>query len=247
MKRGITDIIDAKRGTTQISKIMRGTTLIWENVSALVSGGLVLHLDAGNVNSYSGTGLNWYDLSGSGNNGVLSDSTMGTQVANTMMFDSLTDYVDLPNSLDYTTEVSAFAIFKGTGAPGNGYHILLGGSELEISIPTNGELRCGVETTSSRYVANKTANLLDGSYHYVGFTLKDGVMTFYKDGVNIGTRLASGTLVNDFAFRRLGVHGDDTRYYLNGELPVVNIYNKGLTASEVQQNFLVYQSRFNIM
>ena len=32
MKRGLTDIIDAKRGTTQINKIMRGTTLIWEKV-----------------------------------------------------------------------------------------------------------------------------------------------------------------------------------------------------------------------
>jgi len=32
MKKGLTDIIDAKRGTTQINKIMRGTILIWEKV-----------------------------------------------------------------------------------------------------------------------------------------------------------------------------------------------------------------------
>ena len=32
MKRGLTDIIDAKRGTTQISKIMRGVFLIWQKV-----------------------------------------------------------------------------------------------------------------------------------------------------------------------------------------------------------------------
>jgi len=32
MKRGLTEIIDAKRGTTQINKIMRGTILIWEKV-----------------------------------------------------------------------------------------------------------------------------------------------------------------------------------------------------------------------
>ena len=34
MKRGITNITDAKRGITQISKIMRGTVLIWEKVVA---------------------------------------------------------------------------------------------------------------------------------------------------------------------------------------------------------------------
>jgi len=33
MKRGLTEIIDAKRGTTQINKIMRGVVLIWEKVA----------------------------------------------------------------------------------------------------------------------------------------------------------------------------------------------------------------------
>ena len=38
MKRGITNITDAKRGITQISKIMRGTVLIWEKIVAAVGG-----------------------------------------------------------------------------------------------------------------------------------------------------------------------------------------------------------------
>jgi len=41
MKRGLTDIIDAKIGTTQISKIMRGTVLIWEKV---VSAALAINI-----------------------------------------------------------------------------------------------------------------------------------------------------------------------------------------------------------
>ena len=33
--------------------------------------GLILHLDAANVNSYDGTGNTWYDLSGNGNDATL--------------------------------------------------------------------------------------------------------------------------------------------------------------------------------
>ena len=41
---------------------------------SLVTAGLVLDLDAGNVASYAGTGTTWTDLSGKGNNGTLVNS-----------------------------------------------------------------------------------------------------------------------------------------------------------------------------
>ena len=39
--------------------------------ASIVTSGLVLHLDAGNPTSYSGTGTTWYDLSTSGKNATL--------------------------------------------------------------------------------------------------------------------------------------------------------------------------------
>ena len=42
---------------------------------SIVRDGLVLYLDAGDRNSYPGTGNTWYDLSGNGNNGAFGAST----------------------------------------------------------------------------------------------------------------------------------------------------------------------------
>ena len=39
--------------------------------SGIVSSGLLMHLDAGNSSSYSGTGTTWSDLSGNGNHATL--------------------------------------------------------------------------------------------------------------------------------------------------------------------------------
>ena len=40
----------------------------------IVSDGLILHLDAASVKSYPATGSTWFDLSGNGNNGVITGS-----------------------------------------------------------------------------------------------------------------------------------------------------------------------------
>ena len=42
----------------------------------VVTDGLVLALDAGDTNSYPGSGTTWYDLSGNGYNGTMSDVTI---------------------------------------------------------------------------------------------------------------------------------------------------------------------------
>ena len=42
----------------------------------LTSSNLVLHLDATNTKSYSGSGNTWYDISGYGNNGTLNNGVL---------------------------------------------------------------------------------------------------------------------------------------------------------------------------
>ena len=44
--------------------------------SGISTDGLILHLDAANVNSYDGTGNTWYDLSGNGNDATLTGPTI---------------------------------------------------------------------------------------------------------------------------------------------------------------------------
>jgi hypothetical protein len=59
----------------------------------IVQSGLVLNLDAGVSASYPGSGTNWTDLSGNGNNGTLVNG-VGYNSANngSFVFDGVNDY-----------------------------------------------------------------------------------------------------------------------------------------------------------
>jgi hypothetical protein len=161
------------------------------------------------------------------------------------MYYANNEYMDLPNDPGYTTEVSAFAMFKSIGTPDGGYHIICGGSQLEISIPTAGALRCGVDT-GSRYVANYGSGLNGGNWHYVGLTFKNERVYAYIDGEHVGDHAAPGTLTYSFAYRRNGTFGSNTNYHVNGYVDVYHMYNRALTEDEIKRNFRAYKQRFGI-
>ena len=212
----------------------------------IAESGLVLELDAGNSKSYPGSGTTWTDLSNNGNTGTLTNGpTYSSANGGSLGFDGVDDYVQLPNSLGYSTEVSAFAWFRSTGSPLGGYHIIYGGVELEISIPTSGEIRTGVYT-NVRYVSNHGSGLVDGNWHQVGFTFSGTTKTSYIDGVSVGTQTTAETLTSSFSDRTMGRFGNNSNYYLNGRISNTSIYNRALTAAEVQQNFNATRSRFSI-
>ncbi len=110
-------------------------------------------------------------------------------------FDGVNDYVDLPNNLGYTTQVSAFAWYKSQGTPAGNYHIIFGGQELEISIYTTGYLRTGVYT-NQRYVSNHGSGLTDGNWHYVGFTFNGSTKRSYIDGTFVGEQTGISWFIN---------------------------------------------------
>ena len=63
-------------------------------INSHVTSGLLLHLDAGNSSSYSGSGNTWSDLSSSGNNGTINGATFNS-TNKSFDFDGTNDYVGL--------------------------------------------------------------------------------------------------------------------------------------------------------
>ena len=164
----------------------------------------------------------------------------------TFRFDGTGNSLALPSVLGYTTTVSAFAWIKTTGAPKGGYHIVFGGQELEISIPTAGEIRTGVYT-NARFVSNHGSGLTDGNWHYVGFTFDGSTKTSYIDGVSVGTQSVTGTLTSTMPGRSMGIFGQgDTTYGMNGYISTAAIYSNSLTATEVYQNFNALKGRYGL-
>ena len=112
-----------------------------------VRDGLVLYLDAANARSYPRTDLNWFDRSGSGNNGTLAGG-VGYSGSNfgSLTFDGTDDYVILSTSSQIVPGTSAFTwnfwakttrtlstefsiLFSGNGSKmSNIWHKLFGGN-----------------------------------------------------------------------------------------------------------------------
>jgi len=66
----------------------------------IVENGLVLYLDAANRRSYPGSGTTWFDLSGNGNNGTLTNGpTFDSANGGSISFDGVNDYVTTPLTL----------------------------------------------------------------------------------------------------------------------------------------------------
>lgn len=65
----------------------------WTSYGALPLG-MVLFLDGADSNSYSGTGSNWFDLSGVGNHATINGADFVTQSGGEFYFNGTSDYVD---------------------------------------------------------------------------------------------------------------------------------------------------------
>jgi len=120
---------------------------------------------------------------------------------------------------DLTTGAEHMIIRKGT----NTYNIETSGKQVRFEL-TNGT---GFQRVFS------TVNLTTGAWHHVAGTLGSGVMTVYVDGIPAGTGTFAGTIASDTGNLRVGCHFDGVQFMFNGTIDEVAIYNRSLSASEI--------------
>jgi len=214
----------------------------------VVTDGLVLYLDAANSQSYPGTGLNWYDLSENENTGSLNAESIGTTTSGVMNFNGTSNYIDTPygaNVNPYSTPLSTNIwvnpstigtnmMFLSTGqSRGNGDT----NQRFYLSI-YNGYWDWGIRTSSwssGDIAANTFWNMIT--------IVIDSDAKFYLNGSHIYTKSINDTYVLNAVFR-IGAH--DSNYYFQGNIRNLQIYNKGLTQSEITQNYNAQKSRFGL-
>jgi hypothetical protein len=221
----------------------------------IVTDGLVLALDAGNTKSYPGSGTTWGDLSGNGNNGTLTNG-VGYDSSNlgSLVFDGVDDVIpvsktsNLATVQDYTIfcfiypqslpSINADAIVDtGSGTSFPVRFVLKPNSTIKIQ-HIAAFLDPGLETTQtiplnswSCVAATNSSNF--GSVYINGSISTSGSLNQNWDAFDptIGWKpIGNASNVNPF----------------NGYFGVVQIYNRALTASEIQQNFNALRGRFGI-
>ena len=218
---------------------------------SIVKDGLVMCLDAGNRKSYAGSGNTWFDLTGNNNNGTLTNGpTYTSSFAGAIVFDGSNDHVVIQdkNVFDFGTgdfAVCAWMYFRSLSASATIFlarNYFTGNNGAWLYSDTAG--RIGVYTTSNFSESNASISI--NRWHYIVWTRISGISYIYNNTVLRDSRAFTfNLLVNNSV-----VYGLDTQYNndpLNGYIASAKVYSgKGLTSSEVRQNYHATKGRFGL-
>jgi len=222
----------------------------------IVTDGLVFAIDAGNLVSYENGSTTAYSLTGS-NDGTLTNG-VGFNSANggTWEFDGVDDYITLPSSIatslnggeeaslnmwvklnSNSNSVANTGIIQLSGySNGNGnlYWYQNGYTYLDIFITTR--YRVWINTVlDPRNWHMLTITTTPGTNGWKAYL--NGILQYQTTGqstVSVDSTIVGGLTLGENSSGR----------YTNGNIASCFIYDKALTADEVQQNFQAQSSRF---
>ena len=213
----------------------------------IVTDGIVLALDAGNTKSYPGSGTTWTDLSGNSNTGTLTNGpTFSSDNGGAVVFDGSNDYVDVSGSttvsaatflawvrLDGDQNSNAGVIFsRGADVSGMNFR----GLTEEISYHWNGAV--------NTYTWNSGLTVPQQEWCMMAVTVTSSVATAYLCRSSGTTSATNNVSHGSTTLDSIEIGRDQLGRYFDGRISVAMVYNKALTASEVQQNYNALKGRY---
>ncbi len=213
----------------------------------IITDGLVLALDAGNLKSYPGSGTSWVDLSDSGNNATLTNAP--TYSNGNLTFNGSTQYAQANSVTDeiISGDFTLMAMIKGNTQDHKSilsFNTSGGGNRKLWMVRSAG---MGVYDSSTWYIGS--INVDDDQWHHVMATYDystKGLKT-YTDGVldlNVTTNTQINVQASDTANIAMEYDGGSPTDFFNGSIPMVYVYNRILSQEEVTQTFESIQTRF---
>jgi hypothetical protein len=231
------------------------TRFLGENI---VTSGLVLYSDAGYPSSYPTTGTTWYDVSGYGNNGTLTNGpTYSAENGGSIVFDGIDDYVNYGNiifnnqsttTIDIWVNIPSMTVnqyIMSKGSAGDGISTFICYTGLGPSGGGSSYIRFSMGNQSS---VNSTplefGNLNWGEWYNFTSTYDGSSVKGYKNATSPQTTPLSGNLYNTISPIYLG----RSKYgnYAPCSIGNFKIYNRALTSTEILQNYNAQKSRFGL-
>jgi hypothetical protein len=230
--------------------------------NGIITDGLQLYLDAGNTNSYPGTGTIWNSLTGGESSGSLrSGPTYSTEYGGSIVFDGVNDFVSVnrlpalnftPNSsftMTVWAKVNSMSASdrQGTifarGSTGGSFGIGMSRGTTNNYNWTVGSRAVGAITTTIPYTI--------GNVECITFVYTPTFQYVYKNGVLINTQNTSagvgGAFDNtDYAMFNSNAVPSGTSGWPAGSVYSALIYNRALTDAEVAYNYNISKVRFGL-
>ena len=210
----------------------------------IITDGLVLYLDAANTRSYPGSGTVWSDLSRGGNNGTLTNGpTFNSGNGGSIVFDGSNDYILLPNGI--LSGTGNFTVNQWIKSNSTNYGTTFG------NFPSgNLQIIYGINYIGM-YLDNSTAYVSSPNSIYTQniimiTALRSGTTTyFYINGILQKTGSSSSTIGNTNSTFRIGTNTINSEAF-PGNIYNTQIYNRALSAQEIQQNYNATKGRYGL-
>ena len=205
----------------------------------IIQSGLVLALDAGNSNSYPGSGTTWADLSGNGNNGTLKNGPTYSSVnGGVIVLNGTNQYIDVPINLS----TSNYTIM------GAARYVTIGGRTFSAK-NNNWLMGHWNVTTQNHYAEGWVSGVQSGPpdtnwriYAATGNYSGDSWAMYVNGVLNVGPNYGGGAGPNGFA---IGSYLGSSEFS-NSHISNLLVYNRVLTAAEISQNFNALRGRYGI-
>ena len=215
----------------------------------LVTDGLFLYLDAGNVQSYPGSGNTWTDLVGSINGTLTNGPTFSSANGGSIVFDGVDDYVDtgITTELNFIHTDATHEIWVNYDVIENQAIGAHDSKRFYMGVVSTTEFIWGIQSANNWNSGASTVSAATDNW-YMLTTVADGTTARgYFNGVNTNTTF---TYTASTSYNPTGYHigslwnGTATSGHLDGKISMVKIYNRALTAAEIKQNYDAHRGRF---
>jgi hypothetical protein len=192
------------------------------------------------------TGGGWADLTGNTNHGTLVNGVReSSDNLGALIFDGTDDYVSAPNtSLVHRTSnwsYSCWVNFNGTPSLGTIFENGSWTSCLLIRFETNGITIYSMSSYWGKFTLTPTLN----TWYKLDFIRNGNSIDFYLNGT-YSQSLSFTADIQPSSNLFIGMSQHAAGQCFNGRITQASIYNRALTAAEVQQNFNANRSRFGI-
>ena len=235
--------------------IIQGVTLTGVTVyDGVVFSGLQLYLDAANTTSYPGTGTTWYDLSSNGNDVAMQNSGSISYTASGGGYFTLAGngYFNRASTTGIPIGTSTYTMSvwvqwsSGTwpvsgGMIGIGNSITTNLTNQFRTINTNGLVNYwyGNDLTATSTVS-PASQWFNAVAQWDGTTRK-----IWVNGTEIASAGAAGLNVTS-SLLQIGATNVGGSEPLSGRIGQALVYNRALTATEIQQNYTAVRGRYGV-
>ncbi|MGV1012660.1 MAG: fibrinogen-like YCDxxxxGGGW domain-containing protein [Flavobacterium sp.] len=225
-------------------------------ITCLSNSGLVLHLDAGNPASYSGSGTTWNDLSGNGSNVTLTSTTFNSANGGSIVFNGTSSYANFNANIG-TTNVVTVEMWVKTNSLNSPTGAMYFGFNSYNAWTYNGNIGYNTANADQYGFPSSRVNYLgiEGAWKHLVFVMYSSSPTNNKIYVNGESQTMSqmtGTFSTASASLNAGVGkisgwvypGQALSWLINMNVASFKMYNRELTQQEITNNYNTSSTRF---